>query len=246
MRADHRVKVASGMAVIIVHAAAILLLLLLRSSRDSLDLASESVVLIAVAPERTPEKAEQSDTRRSRPRDAAAPPNLRAEPTAIVALPPIVPLPSPVIAAPLPARGTAADAGAAALPGPGAGAGGQGDGRGGGGEGGNGAGYGGTPPRWRKGRIKDSDYPPGLGAAGISGTVGVRYRVGTDGRPFDCMVEASSGSAALDDTTCHLIESRFRFYPARDDEGRPVVVTIVERHSWLTVPDPPAGDRPRP
>ena len=40
------------------------------------------------------------------------------------------------------------------------------------------------------------------------------------------------GNDALDDTTCRLIEERFRFDPSRDPQGRPVESMVVENHSW--------------
>ena len=61
----------------------------------------------------------------------------------------------------------------------------------------------------------------------------VRYRVGTDGRASDCVATRSSGSRALDDLTCRLIEQRFRFAPSRDRTGRAVRSIIVEDHSWM-------------
>jgi len=129
----------------------------------------------------------------------------------------------------------------------GSGSGGAGNGNGGGGgEGGSGAGEG-TPPQRIGGRISDRDYPRELSDAGISGTVGVRYRVGIDGRARDCLVTRSSGSAALDTHTCALIERRFRFRPSRDADGRPVPSIIIENHSWIMPAPPPqpeaANDR---
>ncbi|WP_420142474.1 energy transducer TonB [Sphingomonas sp.] len=173
-----------------------------------------------------------------RPRDAPAPAALRATPRPLVAPPPLVevPRPIPILAAPIPSNAADARAGAAERDGPGTGAGGAGHGLGGGGRGGWGGGDGmgrDRPPRWRGGRLKDSDYPRQAGEAGIGGTVSVRYRVNIDGRVSDCRVTASSGNVALDETTCRLIERRFRFDPARDEDGRPVPSTIVENHSWL-------------
>ena len=85
---------------------------------------------------------------------------------------------------------------------------------------GDGAGDGGTPPRHVRGRLRDSDYPRGLGEAGIEGTVSVRYAVAVDGRVSDCAIAHSSGSVVLDATTCRLIEQRFRLSPSRDAAGR--------------------------
>lgn len=177
--------------------------------------------------------------RSERPEGEASPPNLRARATEIVAPPPIVviPVPSPVIVAERPADGARVSSGASDIFGPGTGAGGEGDGFGAGGSG-DGDGSGDTPPRRTRGSLRDSDYPAGLGEAGISGTVGVRYRVDIDGRARDCRVTRSSGSAELDATTCRLIEARFRFRPSRDGEGRAVPSVIVENHSWLVEDEP--------
>jgi len=173
--------------------------------------------------------------------------NLRATPTEIAAPPPVIPLPPPIVAATNPSVGLDAALGRAPVRGPGTGAGGQGRGTGGGiGDGrgpGSGAGEGGTPPRRIRGSLRNSDYPPDLGAAGIGGTVGVEYRVELDGRVTGCIVTRSSGSRALDELTCDLIERRFRYRPARDRSGRPVVSYIVENHSWVVEDLPRDGDR---
>jgi protein TonB len=129
------------------------------------------------------------------------------------------------------------------------GAGGTGSGGGGtgNGAGGNGAGLGddGSPPEHIRGRISDRDYPRELSDAGVSGTVGVRYRVGVDGHVSDCRITHSSGSEALDALTCGLIEKRFRFHPARDGSGRPVPSAIVENHSWIIPAAAPQGEPPQ-
>jgi protein TonB len=176
-----------------------------------------------------------------RPEGEASPPNLRAEPTQIVLPPPRVPVPSPnpMTVAPIAGVGNAPSAGSADTPGPGYGAGGWGNGRGAGGSG-NGDGAGGwTPPRIRKGRIRDSDYPTAAGEEGLGGTVGVRFVVEPDGRVSRCSIDRSSGSPILDDRTCALIVERFRYDPSRDPDGRPVRATIVQNHSWLIRDLPP-------
>ncbi|WP_294240055.1 energy transducer TonB [uncultured Sphingomonas sp.] len=170
-----------------------------------------------------------------RPRGAAAPPNLRSQATEVVAPPPVVVLPpvSPVVVAPVAGTGVQASQGASDKPGPGTGAGGIGNGRGSGGAG-DGDGYGDdTPPRRIKGRIKDSDYPEAAAEAGASGSVTVRYFVNVDGRVSGCVVTRSSGNAALDETTCRLIEQRYRYDPSRDADGRPVRSIIVVSQDWV-------------
>jgi periplasmic protein TonB len=209
------------------------------------------LVAIDVAQPTPPAKPPSRPSTGGRPRDEPAPAALRAKPKPIVAPPPLVdvPRPVPIVAPPVPSTAADARAGAAERDGPGTGAGGVGQGLGGGGRGGWGGGDGigrDRPPRWRGGRLKDSDYPRQAGEAGIGGTVSVRYRVNLDGRVSDCRVTASSGNAALDETTCRLIERRFRFDPARDEDGRPVPSTIVENHSWLMrdAPDPRERSEP--
>ena len=189
----------------------------------------------------------ESDTRNRRftPREegGSSPPNIRSQATPVAAPTPIVPLPvtPPIVSSPVAGTGADPSQGAALVRGPGTGSGGlgtgTGSGLGGGGPGGGGYGdY--TPPRLIRGRLRDSDYPAGLGEAGIGGTVGIIYTVLADGRVTDCRVRSSSGNAILDETTCRLIERRFFFEPSRDGRGRPVDSQIVENHSWIVEDDP--------
>jgi protein TonB len=173
---------------------------------------------------------------------AASPPNLESRRTEVTAPPPVIPPKLAIVTAPTPGLGADPTAGSAQVPGPGTGSGGQGTGTGSGGRGdgpggggdGDGDGGGMTPPRRIRGSIRDRDYPRGAGEAGIGGTVSVIYRVETDGRATDCRITRSSGSAELDDTTCRLIEQRFRFEPSRDRRGRPIRSRIVQDHYWET------------
>ena len=173
----------------------------------------------------------------------AAPPNLRSRATPVVAPDPLVQLPvaPPIVSAKVAGTGSEASSGNADVRGPGTGSGGIGDGSGSGsgGGGGGGGGYGDySPPRHIRGRLRDSDYPAGLGEAGIQGTVGVIYTVLANGRVTNCRVRSSSGSRLLDQTTCQLIEQRFVFEPSRDGRGRPVDSQIVENHSWIVEDEP--------
>jgi protein TonB len=216
---------------------------------------------LALAPEPPPPPPQPSsgDTESKRagaPREegAASPPNIESRATQIVA-PEVPPLrPNPVAAASVANTGSAATQGASPVRGPGTGSGGVGngtgsgaggDGPGGGGEGGYGDGRGLSPPRWLRGRLRDSDYPPGLGEAGVYGRVHIRYAVETDGRVSNCIVTRSSGSAELDRTTCALIEQRFRYDPARDRFGRPIRSNLIESYEWLVEDDPEEREPPR-
>jgi protein TonB len=204
----------------------------------------EELKLIELLPVADPPKPKTEiphKIKSSRPEGEASPPNLRAEPTQIVLPPPEIKLPvlSPVMVAPIAGVGAAPSAGSADIPGPGYGAGGFGNGRGAGGYGDGDGGGGWTPPRHRKGRIRNSDYPTGAGEAGLGGTVGVRFTVEADGRVSRCSIDRSSGSPELDETTCRLIRERFRFDPSRDPQGRPVSATIVQNHTWVIQNLPP-------
>lgn len=162
---------------------------------------------------------------------AASAPDLVAEPTPLVAPVPMISVPIPPIMVTAPIAGTrsAASAGAAPIPGPGTGSGGFGDGMGGGGAG---DGDGGTPLRLISGGLDDDDYPRGALAAGIGGTVGLRFIVGIKGRVTECVVTRSSGSADLDETTCRLIKKRLRYRPTLDAQGRPVPDVVTGEHRW--------------
>lgn len=199
----------------------------------------ETLALFRVPPPPPPVKIVPKAIVSARASGRAAAPNIRSQATPVVAPPPIVvvPLPPPIVAAPKPFEGAQATQGAAPTAGPGTGAGGIGDGTGAGGWGdGDGDGADDTPPRWRRGRLTDGDYPRGLGEAGYEGTVTVRFLVWTDGRVRDCRIDRSSGNRLLDETTCRLIRQRFRYDPSRDGQGRPVPAWILENHSWVIEP----------
>ena len=209
----------------------------------------EGLEIFAVTPQAPPSpRTIPARQKVSRPEGAAAPKSLRSTATEVVAPPPIVPLPvaPPVIAAPVANTGADPTQGASDLPGPGIGSGGVGTGFGSGGSGnGDGSGWDDeTPPRWKKGRIRDSDYPREAADAGGSGTVSVRYRVEIDGRVTGCVITRTSGNAILDETTCRLIEQRFRYEPSRDARGRPVISYIVRDNEWV-IDRAPDFDNPR-
>jgi len=201
-----------------------------------------------------PPPRQESDTQNQRfapgEEGGASPPNLRSRATEIVAPEPVIPLPvtPPVVAAPKPNVGFDRSSGAADIRGPGTGSGGIGDGSGSGagGGGGGGGGYGRLrPPRLIRGRFRDSDYPAGLGEAGVGGTVSVIFTILVDGTVTDCRITRSSGSRALDDTTCRIIEQRYYFDPSRDEEGRPIRSRMTENHEWVVEDLPPEDEPPR-
>ncbi|NJC34219.1 protein TonB [Sphingomonas jejuensis] len=166
------------------------------------------------------------------PAGSAAPPAPRAEPRPIPAPPPILPTPAPP-APPVAAAGPDVTAGASDRAGPGSGAGGDGIGRGSGGAG-DGTGGGGIATRaeYLSGRIVDRDFPRAARRLRAEGTVVAAFTVTPDGRAAGCEIRQSSGNEALDETTCRLIEERFRFEPARDREGRRVADIAGWRQDW--------------
>lgn len=166
---------------------------------------------------------------------AAAPPSLKANPTPVVA--PRTPLPVPPVLAtvekalPVP-EGRDASAGVSTVPGIGSGTGGEGDGSGSGGSA-SGSGGGGARPAQRvSGALANRDYPRAALRARAEGSVAVRYTVRTDGFVEDCRILRSSGHFELDDTTCRLIERRFRYRPALDRSGRPVEAIESKSFDW--------------
>lgn len=222
--------------------------------------AERALEAFAVAPSREttvsippppPPSTSEAERRRGAPEreGAAAPPNLRAEPTPVVAPTPLIPLPvpPPITAAPLPGRGSDPSAGAAPVRGPGTGADGFGQGRGSGyggdgGGGGGGRGFGRSiGPRLLRGAIRDSDYPRWAWERGIGGTVGVRFTVTVEGRVANCRITRSSGHRELDGWTCDLLARRYRFAPSRDEYGQPVAADVIESHGW-EVRDEPRDD----
>lgn len=80
--------------------------------------------------------------------------------------------------------------------------------------------------------VSNDDYPAAALRDEEQGTTGFRLAIGPDGRVTNCSVTSSSGSAALDTTTCRIMRNRARFTPARDSEGRPTTDTQSARITW--------------
>lgn len=77
-----------------------------------------------------------------------------------------------------------------------------------------------------------ADYPAAALLAGSEGTTRVRIRIGATGRVTGCSVVSSSGTPSLDEASCRIIRTRFRYSPARDPTGFPTGDTVVTRISW--------------
>ena len=91
------------------------------------------------------------------------------------------------------------------------------------------------PPQLRGsmiGLITPADYPASARARREQGRVHFRLTVGPNGRVTGCAVTRSSGSAALDSTTCMIMRRRARFTPAIDSTGQPAVGTYALTFTW--------------
>jgi protein TonB len=80
--------------------------------------------------------------------------------------------------------------------------------------------------------FSDEDYPASAVRSGESGATGFRLEVGANGRVSNCTVTSSSGSSALDSTTCRLLRSRARFTPATDSTGSATADSVTGRIVW--------------
>ncbi|HET6525871.1 TonB family protein [Sphingopyxis sp.] len=193
--------------------------------------ASEAITAIAIPAPPPREQAVPTKVASEKASGKASAANKQAKAAAIAApSPKLPPIATPVATAPRPGAGNAPSAGATPDPGPGSGAGGHGDGTGAGGAG-SGTG-GGTKAAWRSGTIRDRDYPREASRAKAGGEVEVRFTIEASGRVSGCRVTRSSGDASLDETTCELIEERFRFKPATNAAGEPVASPYGWRQTW--------------
>lgn len=88
---------------------------------------------------------------------------------------------------------------------------------------------GGNMARW----VHSTDYPLEAIRQNASGTTVMRFMVGTDGRPSDCTVMASSGHKSLDRVSCAVIMERGTFEPAMGPDGQPVEAPVITRLNWV-------------
>ena len=173
-----------------------------------------------------PKKAVEPEPR-SKPHEAAAP---KAQPAKPGGSPGPHPAHAPASVTPVIAVApSAAPSGGGSGTGPAAGAG-AGGGAGGAGYGGGG---GGTELEQIAGEITPRDYPRDLRDSGISGTVGILFRVEANGRVSRCSVTRSSGVPELDSLTCRLIQQRFLYRPSTDRHGRPMADEVEGEHEWV-------------
>jgi protein TonB len=81
------------------------------------------------------------------------------------------------------------------------------------------------------------DYPAAALRNNEQGRVSFILDIGMDGRVTNCRVTQSSGSAALDSTTCRIMRSRPRFAPARDARGMAVADSTTGAVTWALPPE---------
>ncbi|MBC2653332.1 TonB family protein [Novosphingobium aerophilum] len=180
---------------------------------------------------RPPEPSPPPKSSAPTPAGQAAPAGRRAVPRATVTPPPRITLAPPVAAPPVAATGTA-DTSGARDQGAGTGAGGEGSGTG---RGTAGTGQGGGSAAVKiAGEINSArDYPIATRDLRIGDRVIVAITVGTDGRPSACRVVRPSRDAQADAITCRLALARFRFRPATDGAGTPVVSVFGWQQRWF-------------
>ena len=80
---------------------------------------------------------------------------------------------------------------------------------------------------------RDYPVPPGGREIRRGHHVIVHMTVGTDGRPRNCSIVEPSPDPEADRITCRLAEERFRFRPARDEDGNPVAAPYGWRQDWF-------------
>ena len=225
---DHagRRRLAAGAATLAIHAGLAALLIWGLAERGRPVKTDSALVSVALDPPKPPPPPTEPAPKQAAARAAPAPEGVKGEAMPREAPRPALPFPLPPAAT---VAGDGSDAnGGAGSQGTGTGAGGSGTGAGGGG-----GGLGGPAVRIA-GALRDSDYPREAEAQGLSGTVGISFRVRTDGAIDRCSVTRSSGSELLDGLTCRLFTQRFRFRPATNGAGQPIDSTLSTSFTWGT------------
>jgi periplasmic protein TonB len=85
--------------------------------------------------------------------------------------------------------------------------------------------------------VSDEDYPSNAVRNEEQGTTRFRLAVGPDGKVKECTVTGSSGSSALDSTTCKLMRQRAKFTPARNNRGELTSDTVTSAIRWVLPTD---------
>jgi len=85
--------------------------------------------------------------------------------------------------------------------------------------------------------VSDEDYPSNAVRNEEQGTTRFRLAVGPDGKVKECTVTSSSGSSALDSTTCKLMKQRAKFTPAKNNRGELTSDTVASAIRWVLPTD---------
>jgi protein TonB len=85
--------------------------------------------------------------------------------------------------------------------------------------------------------VSDEDYPSAAARNEEQGTTRFRLAVGPDGKVKECTVTGSSGSSALDSTTCKLMRQRAKFTPAKNNRGELTSDTVTSAIRWVLPTD---------
>ena len=91
-------------------------------------------------------------------------------------------------------------------------------------------------PYW----VLPADYPSLALRDRREGTTVVNFKVGSDGRVSDCIVQSSSSAADLDATACALRTRRARYAPASDAKNKPVSASDTQTVRWILPPAEPS------
>jgi protein TonB len=75
--------------------------------------------------------------------------------------------------------------------------------------------------------ITADDYPAAALRNDETGSLRARLSIAANGRVSDCAIVETSGSKALDSTTCKILKARARFTPALDSDGLPTAGSYV-------------------
>lgn len=99
----------------------------------------------------------------------------------------------------------------------------------------------GNPGEW----ASSADYPASALREEIEGVARFTLKVDANGSPTDCEITGTSGSQALDDTTCRLLLARAQFAPAKGGDGKAVAGTWSSAVRWEIPSGPSSAPSPR-
>lgn len=87
-------------------------------------------------------------------------------------------------------------------------------------------------PQLITGSIDHHDYPREALIRGIQGRVEMLLMIDESGLVSSCTIRQSSGYMLLDETSCQIASTRYRFEPARNAEGQPMAAQIRWPVEW--------------